>query len=363
MTGPVYLTRRDICCRTPAPCSSRRSPARGGSRGARCGRSRGRRRRSGGTRRSCRASSSTSSVRLTCTGSGFLSSLPKMPSSGAVSFSVRSIGATGFLASRSFLSLTMTLPPQQSTTASRPEMVQAARYDCRPPEQKPITPTLPFEFGCARRIRHRALDVAHHLIVGHAAGGAHAGADVIGAAGTVAEVEVRRDRREAVMRELARDLDDPLVPARQMMNHHHAAEPSRRAKAARNRPRPCPRCDPETKPAPTVDLDTTSFSVRPVIDAQVRATISWACRPRNACDGGLCPESAWSFRDERFQEPGVQGRDQRALCRAATPASDRHPAFHAQRHRSRALAALLRGRGRRMLLAAERQHRVHALRR
>ena len=64
-------------------------------------------------------------------------------------------------------------------------------------------------------------NVADHLLVGDTAGGARACADVIGAAGAFAEIEVRRDGRKAVMGELAGRLLDPLVPARHVMDQDH----------------------------------------------------------------------------------------------------------------------------------------------
>ena len=67
-----------------------------------------------------------------------------------------------------------------------------------------MTPTLPLAVGLGAQELHRACDVAHHLVVGDAAGGAHARADVVGLAGAVAEVEVRRDAGEAVVGQLAR---------------------------------------------------------------------------------------------------------------------------------------------------------------
>jgi hypothetical protein len=69
---------------------------------------------------------------------------------------------------------------------------------------------------------HGARDVAQHLLVGDAARGAYARADVIGASGPFAEIEMRRDGRKSMMRELAGSLLDPFVPARHVMDEHHA---------------------------------------------------------------------------------------------------------------------------------------------
>src|SRR5262249_25025161 len=49
-----------------------------------------------------------------------------------------------------------------------------------------------------------------------------AGADVVGAAGAFAEIEVRRDRRQSMMGELAGRLLDPFIPPRHVMDQHHA---------------------------------------------------------------------------------------------------------------------------------------------
>src|SRR5262249_2226006 len=51
---------------------------------------------------------------------------------------------------------------------------------------------------------------------------AHAGTDVVGAAGAFAEIEVRRDRRQSMMGELAGRLLDPFIPSRHVMDQHYA---------------------------------------------------------------------------------------------------------------------------------------------
>src|SRR5262245_36357760 len=51
---------------------------------------------------------------------------------------------------------------------------------------------------------------------------AHARADVVGAAGTFAEIEMRRDGRQSMMGELAGRLLDPFVPPGHVMDQHHA---------------------------------------------------------------------------------------------------------------------------------------------
>src|SRR5580704_3400568 len=78
-------------------------------------------------------------------------------------------------------------------------------------------------------MRHRGRHIAHDLCVGDAAGGANAGAKVIGTfAGTAfAEIEVRRDRRVAMVRQLAHDLGGPLAQPRYVMNYDDPGELSR----------------------------------------------------------------------------------------------------------------------------------------
>ena len=65
--------------------------------------------------------------------------------------------------------------------------------------------------------------------VGNAAGGADAGAEIVGrlAGCAFAEIKVRRNRRIAVMRNLAGRLDVPLIPAGRVMHEHDAGERAR----------------------------------------------------------------------------------------------------------------------------------------
>ena len=60
-----------------------------------------------------------------------------------------------------------------------------------------MTPTLPLALGCARRYAIAPCDVADHLIVRHAARRAHPRAEIVGAAGAFAEIEMRGDRRRS----------------------------------------------------------------------------------------------------------------------------------------------------------------------
>jgi hypothetical protein len=76
--------------------------------------------------------------------------------------------------------------------------------------------------GLGAQKLHAARDVAHHLLVGDAAGRAHAGADIVGAAGAFAEIKVRRDGRQSMMGELAGRLLDPFIPPGHVMDQHHA---------------------------------------------------------------------------------------------------------------------------------------------
>src|SRR5262249_33406468 len=65
-------------------------------------------------------------------------------------------------------------------------------------------------------------DIAHHLGVRDAAGRAHASADVVRAVRSFAKIQMRRDRRVAVMSKLTNDLHDPFVPAGKVMNDDNA---------------------------------------------------------------------------------------------------------------------------------------------
>ena len=76
------------------------------------------------------------------------------------------------------------------------------------------------------QISHRAGDVAHDLRIGDAAGGADAGAEIVGrlVGIALAEIKMRRDRRVAVMGKLAHDFGGPLAPARDVMNDDDAGK-------------------------------------------------------------------------------------------------------------------------------------------
>src|SRR5215468_4613316 len=76
--------------------------------------------------------------------------------------------------------------------------------------------------GLGAQKLHGARDVAENLLVGDAAGRAHAGADVVGTAGAFAEIEVRRDRRQSMMGELAGRLLDPFIPPGHVMDQDDA---------------------------------------------------------------------------------------------------------------------------------------------
>jgi hypothetical protein len=68
-----------------------------------------------------------------------------MPRTGQRICGVSSIGTTGWAALVGQRGLGVTAPPQQSTAASSDGTLAAARYANRPPEQKPMHPTFPFE--------------------------------------------------------------------------------------------------------------------------------------------------------------------------------------------------------------------------
>ena len=82
-------------------------------------------------------------------------------------------------------------------------------YVWRPPEQKPITPILPFEYGWVRS-SSPSRDVADDLRVRHPAGGSASGRQIIPGAWTEAREQMRRDCRVAVVGQLAGDFLGPL---------------------------------------------------------------------------------------------------------------------------------------------------------
>src|SRR5271155_2728791 len=83
---------------------------------------------------------------------------------------------------------------------------------------------LAVEPGLGAQPRDCTLGVADDLSVRNAALGAHLGGDVIGFTLAGAVIEVMADRGVAVMRELAGRFAVPLIPARRMMQQHHARE-------------------------------------------------------------------------------------------------------------------------------------------
>ncbi len=91
-----------------------------------------------------------------------------------------------------------------------------------PTRAEPDHADLAGRVGLCPQIGDGAGHVAHHLGIRHATCGPHPRPDVVGIARTLPEIEVRRNRRIAMMGELARHLDDPLVPAGQMHDHHDA---------------------------------------------------------------------------------------------------------------------------------------------
>jgi len=104
--------------------------------------------------------------------------VPNRPNNGQLIPSVKSIGATGWFLVNRDLSSTTTLPPQQSTAAwTRCESLHATRYVCRPPEQNPITPTLPLACGCERRKSMAPVTSPSILLVRNPAGLTHVGDD------------------------------------------------------------------------------------------------------------------------------------------------------------------------------------------
>ena len=160
------------------------------------------------------------------------------------------MGATGRLALSCLGSSTMTLPPQQSTAASMPGKRAGGEIGVAPAGAEADHADLAVGIGLRAQELHAAGDVAHHLLVGDAAGRAHARAHVVRAAGAFAEIEVRRDGRQSVMGELAGRLFDPFVPARHVMDQRPRRATARRRAGGRNRLRPRRPCDRERRSSP-----------------------------------------------------------------------------------------------------------------
>src|SRR2546428_8797944 len=88
--------------------------------------------------------SSSSCIRAAWAGDGFGSSSPNSPSSGQDSVGIISIGDTGRCGG---CCSWIIKPPAESTAASKLVLLQPKMSVYRPPEQKPMAPTLPFESG------------------------------------------------------------------------------------------------------------------------------------------------------------------------------------------------------------------------
>ena len=81
--------------------------------------------------------------------------------------------------------------------------------------------------GHGAQVAHGARQVAYDLVVGHAAVGPDLGGHVFRRAGAGPVIEVGADGGKTVVRQPARRLTVPLVPAGQMVDGHHAGERSR----------------------------------------------------------------------------------------------------------------------------------------
>src|SRR5262249_38795539 len=66
---------------------------------------------------------------------------------------------------------------------------------------------------------HCTGNIANDLVVRDAARRAYPSAYIVRAPGTIAEIKMRGNRRKTVMRKLADHLDDPFIPARQVVDH------------------------------------------------------------------------------------------------------------------------------------------------
>ena len=68
---------------------------------------------------------------------------------------------------------------------------------------------------------HSSGDVTRHLIVRNSPCSAHLRTDIVRTARTITKVQMRGNRRIAVMGEFTDHLGDPFIPARQMMDDDH----------------------------------------------------------------------------------------------------------------------------------------------
>ena len=113
---------------------------------------------------------STSSVRLTWSGLGDWSSLPKMPRSGALMFSVRSIGATGRAGVSCAGSSTITPPPRAIDCCVDPSESACSKVSLAPSRAEANHANPAVRVGLRSQIVHASLDIAHDLVIRRATG-------------------------------------------------------------------------------------------------------------------------------------------------------------------------------------------------
>ena len=82
----------------------------------------------------------------------------------------------------------------------------------------------PIAFYGSEAMGISAKSITVHVAIAAWSWGAYLGADVFRRAVPVTEIEIRRDRDEAMVRELAGALAVPLVPSRRVVDDHHARE-------------------------------------------------------------------------------------------------------------------------------------------
>ena len=136
---------------------------------------------------------------------------------------MESMGATGWFGVRLFLGLDHASAPAVDQSV---EALQPARGE----EPVPAPGTcaehadLAADIGQRAEVGVRAIEIAQHPSVRRSPRRAHLGPDILGRAIAVAEVQVRRDRHVAVVSEAASALAIPLVPARRVVDEHHAGK-------------------------------------------------------------------------------------------------------------------------------------------
>ena len=89
------------------------------------------------------------------------------------------------------------------------------------PRASPKRSDLAIGVGQRPQELHRRLKIIHDLIVRNSAFGTHMRGDILRRRMAAPVIQVRRNRRIPMMRELPRALPIPLIPTRHMMRQHH----------------------------------------------------------------------------------------------------------------------------------------------